>query len=141
VVLNDIRESVDDLLAASATSTVQVVNVDEDENSPLRAPVQLTRRGVPLVVAAGTLAEVVRRVCDEQGTSFLVTNIDVRTARGLCVLDHRPSSVGFSSGTGAWCVLGPVALGLAASHREPRTRPLDIRLATLLGLGSAGGTR
>ncbi|GAA3579271.1 hypothetical protein GCM10022197_40940 [Microlunatus spumicola] len=144
VVLSDIRESVDQLLAFTVDARpVVILNVVSEQDRltpwPVGQHVPLLRRDRPITVGLVEPADVLRQVRSAPEKSFLVANVDLDTARQWC--DDAPGSsfVGYSQGSGAWCVLGPLAEAGSRAYGEARDRPLDLRLRLPTGARAASG--
>ncbi|WP_157719761.1 glycosyltransferase family 2 protein [Microlunatus sagamiharensis] len=142
-VLADVRETVDALLACSPDDTpVAVLNVaGEQDRRPTwthGGEVALRRRDRAITVGVVGATEVLARVDARPDRSFVVTNVDLELARTLCDDSAGPAFAGFSQGSGAWCVLGPLAVGGAQAFTGPRHRPVDLRLRVPTLVGASG---
>jgi len=130
-VLGDIRRDIDDVLAGSPDSPLLVVNLEHgppfaDERP---GPLELPRRGRPIMLTASTLSAMIDKVAGRPaGASLLLTNLRRADLRALGPrLGSEPRLLGFRREIGFWLLLGAAATAVPPQWRSPKARPTGMR--------------
>lgn len=128
-VLGDIRFDIDDVMARDPSSPLSVLNLDPEPRSENeRGPIELPRRGRPILLSSGPLPEIIDALSARSpATSMLLTNLGIADLRSLApYLPEGPRVLGYRSEIGCWVLLGPAAAEPPRQWRSQKATPFGM---------------